>query len=65
MYALVLVLFLGFVRVDPPKFYVLTDQNSKANKAIQMVYDTNDGEEAKIESVRNFLQETSSDASQV
>ena len=54
MYAIVLCLFLIFVRIDPPKFYMLTGRDDDAKIAIQRIYNT-DGDELKIKNILTFL----------
>lgn len=58
MYVLVLVLFVWLVRIDPPKFYMLTDQIDKAKSAIERIYHTC-GDQIKVNNILTFLKKTS------
>ena len=58
LYAVVLGLFLYWVRIDPPKFYMLTGREQEAKIAIQKIYHTN-GDPLKINNIYTFLKKTS------
>mmetsp|Transcript_14901 Transcript_14901/g.20187 ORF Transcript_14901/g.20187 Transcript_14901/m.20187 type:complete len:154 (+) Transcript_14901:521-982(+) len=54
LYLTVLILFYAFVRIDPPKFYLLTGQEHEAKEAVQRIYVTN-GDQLKIDNILTFI----------
>ena len=53
-----MVLFFVFVRLNPPKFYLLTGQEQKARQAIEKIYITN-GDQLKVDNIITFMKKTS------
>ena len=53
-----MVLFFALVRLNPPKFYLLTGQEQKARQAIEKIYITN-GDQLKVDNIITFMKKTS------